>query len=60
MNAHELRDVNQDDLHEKLHALRWKIAEMRVKHKRRELENPMHLREARKDVAKILTVLSEK
>ncbi len=60
MKAQEFRELNDDDLQSKLSALRWSIAGMRLKHMKRQLDNPMQLRFARKDVARILTIWREK
>ena len=60
MKAKDIRDFNAEELKEKLGALRKELLDLRFKRVSGELKNPLRLRGARREVAKVLTVLREK
>jgi large subunit ribosomal protein L29 len=60
MEAKELRDLSLDDLRQKLAELREEIGHLKLKRATSHLENPMKLRQSKRDLARVETVLREK
>jgi large subunit ribosomal protein L29 len=60
MKATELRDLNDGQLQEKLGELSKSLFDYRFTAKTGHLENPSVIRQARKDVARIKTILTER
>ncbi len=59
MEAKELRDMGLDELTQKRAELREEIGHLRLKKATSRLENPMKLRETKRDLARVETVLRE-
>jgi large subunit ribosomal protein L29 len=60
MEAKELRDLSVDDLRQKRAELREEIGHLKLKRATSRLENPMKLKESKRDLARVETVLREK
>lgn len=60
MEAKELRDLSVDDLRQKQAELRDEISHLKLKRATSRLENPMKLKESKRDLARVETVLREK
>ena len=60
MKAEELRHQKTDELHNQLADLRRQLFDLRSQAVTEKLEDPTRVRKARKDVARILTVLHER
>lgn len=60
MNAQELRDKTPDQLREELVALKKEQFNLRFQSATNQLENPARMRQARRDAARVLTILNEK
>jgi large subunit ribosomal protein L29 len=60
MEAKELRDMSTDDLNQKRTELREEIGHLKLKRATSRLENPMKLRQTKKDLARVETILREK
>jgi large subunit ribosomal protein L29 len=60
MQAKELRDMNVGDLTQKRSELREEIGHLKLKKATSRLENPMKLRETKRDLARVETILREK
>ncbi|MGH7873529.1 MAG: 50S ribosomal protein L29 [Candidatus Binatia bacterium] len=60
MEAKELRDMSVDDLAGKRTSLREEIGHLKLKRATSRLENPMKLRETKRDLARVETILREK
>lgn len=60
MEAKELRDLSVDDLRQKQAELREEIGHLKLKRATSRLENPMKLRQSKRDLARVETVLREK
>ena len=60
MEAKELRDMSVDDLAGKRASLREEIGHLKLKRATSRLENPMKLRETKRDLARVETILREK
>jgi large subunit ribosomal protein L29 len=60
MKAAELRDITVEELMKKEQDLRKELFNLRFQQATGEIENPMRIRAIRKDIAKILSVITEK
>jgi large subunit ribosomal protein L29 len=60
MEAKELREMSLDDLASKRVALREDIGHLKLKRATSRLENPMKLRETKRDLARVETILRER
>jgi large subunit ribosomal protein L29 len=60
MQAKELRDMSASDLEQKRAELREEIGHLKLKRATGRLENPMKLRETKRDLARVETVLRER
>ena len=56
----ELRRLSLPELEEKTNALRRQLFVLRVQHSQRQLAKPGQLREARKELARVMTLLGER
>ncbi len=60
MKAVELRKLKVEELRKKADELKMELLKMRFQQKISGLDNPMAIRNLRRDVARVLTVLREK
>lgn len=60
MEAKELRELSADDLHQKRTELREEIGHLKLKRATSRLENPMKLRQTKRDLARVETLLRER
>ena len=60
MEAKELRDMSSADLAGKLSELREEIGHLKLKRATSRLENPMKLRQTKRELARVETILKEK
>ena len=60
MKAEELRQKSADELKVELGNLRAQVMKLRFSHASKELKDPSSLRSKRADVARIMTILTEK
>jgi len=60
MKVKELRDLATEELQVKINDTRKQIVDMRFQLAMRKLESPAKLRTARKDLARLLTIQTEK
>jgi large subunit ribosomal protein L29 len=60
MEAKDLRDMSIGDLTEKRSELREEIGHLKLKRATSRLENPMKLRQTKRDLARVETILREK
>ncbi|MDD3193409.1 MAG: 50S ribosomal protein L29 [Oscillospiraceae bacterium] len=56
MKASEIRELSNAELNEKLTALKAELFNLRFQHAINQLENPMRMKEVKKDIARIKTV----
>ena len=56
MKANELRDMSAAELTKKLAELKEELFNLRFQHAINQLENPMRMKEVKKDIARIKTV----
>jgi len=59
MKASELRQMSGEELNKKELDLREDLFKLQFQHKIRSLENPARLRQIRKDIARVQTILTE-
>ena len=59
MKASEMRELSNAELNEKLTALKAELFNLRFQHAINQLENPMRMKEVKKDIARIKTVLRQ-
>ncbi len=60
MKAKELRDLEGPELTKKLDGLKEELFNLRFQLATNQLENPMRIREVRRDIARIKTILRER
>lgn len=60
MKAFEMRDLSVDELEARVSEEAENLMTMRLKLKGRTLDNPLNYRQARRDLARMQTVLTEK
>ncbi len=59
MKAKELRDRTPDELNRTLGDLEEQLFKLRFQKSTGQIENPLRIREVRKDIARVLTVMGE-
>lgn len=60
MKASEVRELSTDDLNEKLSEARAELFNLRFQMATGQLENPMQIKQVRKDIARAKTVIRER
>ena len=60
MKATELRAMSAQDLAKKLTDLKQELFNLRFQHAINQLDNPHKIADVKKDIARVMTVLSEK
>lgn len=60
MKPKELRAMNQDELTQQLKSLKEQLFRLRFQLATAQLENPMRIRQVRKDIARVHTILRER
>ncbi len=60
MKASELRDLTVEELRQKEQDLRKELFNLRFQLATGEIENPRRIRTVKKDIARVLTVITEK
>lgn len=56
----ELAELSVDELHKKAATLRHELFQARIARVNQQLKNPLKLRQLRRDIARVLTVLKGK
>jgi large subunit ribosomal protein L29 len=60
MKATEIRDLNAEEIHQKVVDLKESLFNLRFQHEIGQLENPKKIGETKKDLARLKTILNEK
>ena len=60
MKVTELRDMTADQLQAKLKELKGELFNLRFQHAINQLENPHKISETKKEIARVMTVITEK
>ena len=56
----ELREISVEELNEKVNALKKDLMKLRFQHKTGKLERHSAMKEAKRDIARVKTVINEK
>lgn len=59
MKVNEIRDLSNDEQLDKLKSLKEELFNLRFQHATGQLENPMKIRDVKKSIARVKTVLRE-
>ena len=59
MKANEIRKKNAEQLNEKLTGLKKDLFLLRMQHATNQLDNPLKIRETKRDIARVMTVMRE-
>jgi len=59
MKSAEIRDLSNDEKFEKLKSLKEELFNLRFQHATGQLENPMKIKDVKKSIARVKTILSE-
>lgn len=60
VKAQDLRLLDEDELADKLRELKEELFNLRFQHATGQLDNPMKIKETRKDIARVCTVMTER
>ena len=60
MDIREIKEMSADALNEKLKELKEELFRLRFQHAINQLDNPQKIVEVKKNIARVMTVLSEK
>lgn len=60
MKASKVRELTMEELEQKLAELKGELFNLRFQHATNQLENPMRIKEVKKTIARIKTILREK
>jgi len=59
MKATEIRELNSDEIHQKVADLKEALFNLRFQHEIGQLENPKKIGETKKDIARLRTILND-
>lgn len=60
MRPEEIRELGDTDIEQRLEELTDELFDMRMRSAYEELENPMRIRHARRDIARLMTIRRER
>ncbi|MBO5501231.1 MAG: 50S ribosomal protein L29 [Oscillospiraceae bacterium] len=60
MKANEIREMSPAELNEKLASLKAELFNLRFQHAVNQLDNPIRLKDVKKDIARVKSVIREK
>ncbi len=60
VNAGSLREMGPDEIRTRVGELREELFNLRFRNTMKQLDNPLKIRESRREMARLLTVLKEK
>lgn len=60
MKVNELREKSSEDLNNELVELKDELFKLRFQHATRQLENPLQLRNVKREIARVKTILRER
>ena len=60
VKASAMRDMSIDEIHTRVTELREELFNLRFRNAMKQLDNPLKIREGRREIARLLTVLGEK
>ncbi len=59
MKASEIKELTAEELQEKLKSLKQELFNLRFQLAINQLDNPMRIKEVKKDIARVLTVMKQ-
>jgi large subunit ribosomal protein L29 len=59
MKASEIRDMTPDEMHSKISDLKEELFNLRFQHEIGQLENPQRMKQTKKDIARMETIINE-
>jgi large subunit ribosomal protein L29 len=59
MKASEIRDMNLDEIQTKVSDLKEELFNLRFQHEIGQLENPQRMKQTKKDIARMETIIKE-
>jgi len=59
MKASEIREMNAEEIHRKVSDLREELFNLQFQHEIGQLENPQRMKQTKKDIARIETIINE-
>jgi large subunit ribosomal protein L29 len=59
LKAEKIRDLNEEEILAKINGLTEEIFNLRFRNSMRQLQNPLSIREKRRDIARLRTILTE-
>jgi large subunit ribosomal protein L29 len=59
MKASEIRDMNLDEMQRKVSELKEELFNLRFQHEIGQLENPQRMKQTRRDIARLKTIIKE-
>jgi len=59
LKAEKIRDMNEEEILAKIQELKEEIFNLRFRNQMRQLQNPLLLRERRRDIARLETIMAE-
>jgi large subunit ribosomal protein L29 len=60
MKTAKIRDLSLDELQAREKELKEELFNLRFQHGTNQLENPMRMKQAKRDIARVLTVIKER
>jgi large subunit ribosomal protein L29 len=60
VKANSMRDLTVDEIQQRVVELREELFNLRFRNSMRQLDNPLKIRQSRREMARLLTVLREK
>ncbi len=57
--AHKIRDMSADEISQRVTDLKEELFNLRFRNSTRQLDNPLRIREVKRDIARLSTVLRE-
>ena len=60
MKANEIREKTNEELAKELNELKKELFKLRFQHATNQLDNPMKIREVKKSIARVKTIIREK
>jgi large subunit ribosomal protein L29 len=59
MKASEIRDMTPDEMHSNISDLKEELFNLRFQHEIGQLENPQRMKQTKKDIARMETIINE-
>ena len=60
VKAAAMREMTVDEIRERVHELRAELFNLRFRNSMKQLDNPLQIRERRRELARLITVLNQK